>query len=165
MEMASLDLMPHSIQLFLDQVSLQLWDRTVFWHQEGHGVDHVVSAAAVMYTTGEPRQHHFDALGAAKLSFVEYDHHNNLPHEQYTVGYANKGPEFYINTRNNTLLHGGFLPHLQPKPDPCFAKIIEGFDVIDRMYERSIRQSKQTAQRRVWDDNELTHILKAEILP
>ena len=114
-----------------------------------------------MYQTGDPRHHHFDAVGAGGLSFLE--HSTQYPHEQYTLGFAGKGPEFYINARNNTILHGGGNQH-HPQADPCFAKVVEGIDVVLQMYELSLKQSRQAATRREWHDNELTHILKAEIL-
>ena len=164
MELAPLDLMPHAVHNFLKQVSLKLWDRTVFWHHEG--VDHVISAATVMYQTGEPRHHHFDAFGVGKLSFAEYS--PDFPHELYTVGYTGKGPNFYINARNNTDIHGPGEDSEQRSSssaaDPCFARIVEGLDVVHNMYLLSIRQSREALERREWHDHELTHILSAEIL-
>lgn len=164
MEMASIDLMPHSVHFFLDQISLGLWDNTVFWHHDG--VDHVISAAAVAYQTGEPKHHHFQALDVGPLSFAEYA--NSLPHKPWTVGFAGAGPEFYINTVDNTILHGpggqGQHHHLPGQADPCFATITDGVDVVSKMYNLSQKQSNQAERRRDWHDNELTRIVKAEVL-
>jgi cyclophilin family peptidyl-prolyl cis-trans isomerase len=158
------DLMPHSSKLFLDQVKLGLWDKTVFWHHDG--VDHVISSAAVSYKTGESRFHHFGALGVGGVSFGEYS--DQMPHELWTVGFSGKGPEFYINSADNTKLHGpggnAHVSNAADEGDPCFGKIVEGLSVVKEMYQLSEKQSKLAAKRKDWHDNELTHILKAEVL-
>lgn len=155
--------MPHSVHIFLETVSHGLWDNTVFWHHDN--VDHVISTATVMYSTGMPNHHHFDALGLHGVSFAEYS--PSFPHTKYTVGFANRGPVFYINTMNNTDLHGpgGQGHHDFPdEADPCFGRIIDGLDVVDEMYELSLGPKPQDGEQHDWDQYDLTHILRAEII-
>jgi cyclophilin family peptidyl-prolyl cis-trans isomerase len=86
--------------------------------------------------------------GLDSVSFQEY--HPEYPHEKYTIGF-HSGPEFYINLMNNTLDHGPKEPILKDalgddevvdetalEPDPCFGKIISGFEVIDKISEEGI---------------------------
>lgn len=162
-EVAS-ELMPHSSKLFLDQVSHRLWDNTAFWHHEG--VDHLISAAAVSFKTGESRFHHFGALDVGRVSFAEYS--EEMPHVPWTVGFAGKGPEFYINSVDNTKSHGPdgntHQDNAVNEADPCFGRIVEGLSVVKQMYSLSQKQTKQADERKDWNDNELTHIISAQIL-
>jgi cyclophilin family peptidyl-prolyl cis-trans isomerase len=161
-EMASLDLMPHAVNTFLNQVAFRLWDNTVFWHHDD--VDHIISAAAVQYIRGDSKNHYFNALGVGSLSFPEYS--PEYPHEQFTFGFAGLGPNFYINAVDNTKGHGpgGQGHHKGEDADPCFGKIVDGFDTILEMYKLQLRQSSEAAKRHDWHDDELTQIVKVEIL-
>ena len=90
--------------------------------------------------------------GLDSVSFQEY--HPRFPHEKYTVGLAGRphsGPEFYVNLLNNTLDHGPAelrkkelvavlgAEENEREPDPCFGKVVEGFDVVDKIAERMTR--------------------------
>lgn len=162
-ELASLDHMPHAVNTFLGQVSQRVWDGTVFWHHDG--VDHVMAAAGIHYQTGETKHHYFEALNVGELSFGEYS--PEVPHEQYTIAFNGRGPEFYINAIDNTELHGpGGQGHheMNDEADPCFGKVISGLDIIHSMKHIQEKQTQEAEQRREWHDNELTHIVKAEII-
>jgi cyclophilin family peptidyl-prolyl cis-trans isomerase len=161
-EMASIDLMPHSVNMFLNQVDLRLWDNTVFWHYDG--IDHIITSAAVLYSKGDTKHHYFEALGLKKLSFAEYS--PEYPHEQFTIGFAGRGPTFYINMLENTKIHGpgGQKNRAGNDPDPCFGKIVEGLDTIRSMYKLQLRQSAEAEKKHDWHEDELTKIVKAEIL-
>jgi cyclophilin family peptidyl-prolyl cis-trans isomerase len=68
--------------------------------------------------------------------FQEYS--PNFEHKKYTLGFAGRpgGPDFYISTMDNSKLHGpgGQTSYEDPtEADPCFAKVVEGFNVVDRM--------------------------------
>jgi hypothetical protein len=56
LEMANLELMPHSVLTFLDMADARLWDNTVFYHHSE--ANHVVAAAPVVFGTFEPKHHH-----------------------------------------------------------------------------------------------------------
>jgi hypothetical protein len=79
-ELASIDLVPCSVEAFLDMVTNRLWDNTVFYHHSSQ--HHVVAAAPVNYGTFDTKNHHFEALGYSGLSFPEYS--ESFPH--YKVG-------------------------------------------------------------------------------
>ena len=63
----------------------------------------------------------------------EYD--ARFPHEKYTLGFAGRpgGPEFYISTVDNVANHGPGSQGSKTEADSCFAKVVGGFDVVERM--------------------------------
>lgn len=142
-EMASLDLMPHSVEIFLDQVAKGLWDETFFVRNAGH----VLQATPKIDLTS-PWIADVDRPDDTSLNltqrFVDEDrmhvhfqeYHHSHPHEKYTVGFAGRpgGPMFYINKRDNTDAHGpGGQSHGFGKWDdaePCFAKVVKGFEAV-----------------------------------
>ena len=68
----------------------------------------------------------------------------NFPHVKYTLGYAGRpgGTDFYVSTIDNTLNHGpgGQSTYEEAsEADPCFAKVVPGFEhVIDRMHKSNV---------------------------
>jgi cyclophilin family peptidyl-prolyl cis-trans isomerase len=163
LEMAPLDLMPHSVHVFLEMISHRLWDNNVFWHHPG--VTHVVTATTIQYQSGEPRNHHFQQLRLGGVSFAEYT--DAYPHEMYTVAFAGRGPDFYINTKNNSKSHApGTQAHhaLDDEADPVFAKVVEGKDVVDSLLKLSAEATRNRPAVRDWNDNVLTHIIRVEVV-
>lgn len=69
-----------------------------------------------------------DLFPEGALMFTEYT--PEQPHSQYTVGFNARGPVMYINMVDNTARHG---PESRKDPDPCFARVVEGVDVIQRI--------------------------------
>lgn len=168
-EMAPLDLMPHSIHMFLDMLELKMWDNTVFWHQDD--VEHVIAAALFNFFSGEPKYHHLKSLGWDGLQFPEYS--EEYPHKKYTIGYSGRGPNIYINMADNTELHGPGGVHtghhdLPEEADPCFARVVEGTDVVDALYRLSLEEKKKSKENDgrepTWQENELTRIVKVEVI-
>lgn len=136
-EMASSDLMPHSVLLFLEMIQHKLWDNTAIVHNK----DHVVTASPTNFYTGESKNAEFDEAGLSRVSFQEY--HEHFPHEKYTLGFAGRpgGPDFYISVEDNIEKHGpgGFEDSdIKEEADPCFARVVQGFDTVDRIYERGV---------------------------
>mmetsp|Transcript_15658 Transcript_15658/g.24520 ORF Transcript_15658/g.24520 Transcript_15658/m.24520 type:complete len:398 (+) Transcript_15658:155-1348(+) len=120
-EMAPLDLMPHSVFTFLEMASSGLLNGCSFILNALH----VIKAAPLPYDGSPPNDKAQDFLdrGLESVAFREYS--AEYPHRRYTVGFAADGsPSFYINTEDNTEIHVG---------DPCFAKIVSGFDTIKRL--------------------------------
>jgi cyclophilin family peptidyl-prolyl cis-trans isomerase len=126
-EMTPLDAMPHSVHTFLEMVTNGLLDGCSFILNALH----VLKAAPLPYD-GSPaaeKAKAFTSLGLESVSFKEY--HESYPHKQYTVGFAADGsPSFYINTEDNSEIHVG---------DPCFGKIIDGFDTVRRLEAQPVR--------------------------
>jgi cyclophilin family peptidyl-prolyl cis-trans isomerase len=126
----------------------------------------LVAASAVSYDTGKT-QH--DRLRQMRLSSVSFGEHSDAyPHEKYTVAFGKRGPDFYINALNNTLQHGyGAQKHhdLDDEADPCFAKVVEGKDVVDALNQISIQETKNDkGVKNTWQDHALTRIVRAEIV-
>jgi cyclophilin family peptidyl-prolyl cis-trans isomerase len=120
-EMASIDLMPHSVHTFLDMVSERLLNGCSFILNALN----VVKAAPLPYdgTSAAEKAKAFLEKGLESVVFKEYS--EDFPHKKYTVGFAADGsPSFYINTADNSEIHVG---------DPCFGRVISGFDTIQRL--------------------------------
>lgn len=126
-EMAPLDLMPHSVHTFLEMVSAGLLDGCSFLLNAMH----VLKAAPLPYdgSSAADKATAFTSRGLESVSFKEY---NELyPHKKYSVGFAADGsPSFYINTEDNTEIHAG---------DPCFGQIVDGFDAVKRLESQPVR--------------------------
>lgn len=166
-EMAPLDTMPHSIDFFLEMVKSKIWDNTVFLHHER--TEHVLAAAPIDYQSQTVKHHHLQYFGwDGGLGFPEYS--DKVPHKAYTIGFAGTGPTFYINTMDNSDVHGpGGQGHhaLAEDADPCFGTIVEGVEAIDTLFLHGLNQSKmRQSEEHPWADDEHTwsHIVKIEIM-
>lgn len=177
-ELASLDDLPHSVHYFLDTVQLQLWDHTFFLHHEH--VEHVIAGVPIDYRTQKLKTPPLASLGWSDgVAFPEYS--PRVPHTQYTIGLAHRGPTFYLNTLDNTLPHGpggGQGHHLLPEDgDPCFGKVVEGREVVDDLIEYGLAADRKKpsppasdptrSHPHEWeddDDHSWTHILKVELV-
>ena len=130
LQMASVEQMPHSVHLFLEQVYHKLWDDCAIVINAFH----ILQIGPHSLVDVKDRMKPFVDMKLDKVAFQEYN--ETFPHEKYTLGYAGRpgGPDFYINKVNNTKNHGpGGQEHhaLDEEADPCFAKVVSGFDVID----------------------------------
>jgi cyclophilin family peptidyl-prolyl cis-trans isomerase len=126
-EMAPLDLMPHSVYTFLEMVSNGILDGCSFILNALH----VLKAAPLPFdgTPAAVKASAFSKSGLVSVAFREYS--PEYPHKKYTVGFAADGsPSFYINMEDNTKIHVG---------DPCFAKVVSGFDTIKRLEDSPTR--------------------------
>lgn len=135
MEMAPLDMMPHSVYMFLEMVDAKLFDGCSFILNAMH----VIKAAPLPYngSSAAAKVRSFAQKGLESVAFREYS--PDFPHDPYTIGFAVDGsPSFYINTQDNTDIHVG---------EPCFAKIISGYDTVKRMEEAPTRNGIWYRQR------------------
>ncbi len=130
-ELAPLEFMPYAVYTFLQTVDNGLWNEV----SSGEDGDHAEATSAAEFrqiarhiVVAQPR---LDALetflhnhGTPTMSFPEF--HKDYDHEKYTIGYigAHPGPSFYISLEDNKESHVG---------DPCFGKVISGFDTVDRL--------------------------------
>ena len=138
-EVAPLSSMPHAAHIFLEQVSHGLWDRAWFYINGPHVIQAGPQAEA--NEGGEededPREvslRPFKQLSLESLHFPEYS--ADFPHVPWTLGFTGRpgGPDFYLNKMDNTDAHGpgGQYQHdLEEFADPCFAKVIKGFDTLE----------------------------------
>jgi cyclophilin family peptidyl-prolyl cis-trans isomerase len=135
MEMAPLDMMPHSVFMFLEMVDARLFDGCSFILNAMH----VIKAAPLPYdgSSAAAKVRSFAQKGLESVAFREYS--PDFPHDPFTVGFAVDGsPSFYINTQDNSDIHVG---------EPCFAKIISGHDTVKRMEEAPTRNGIWYRQR------------------
>lgn len=173
-ELAPISEMPHSVHFFLEMMRMKIWDNTVFVHHEEQ--DHVITAIPIDYNQKQMKHHHLAYLGWKNLGFPEFSpQYSN--HEQYTIGFSNLGPQFYINTLDNAKIHGpGKGQHGEPlldsDADPCFAKIIEGTNVVDDLVKFGLSKSKtNTVEEHPWaasannnGEHTVTQILRVEMV-
>mmetsp|Transcript_2707 Transcript_2707/g.5839 ORF Transcript_2707/g.5839 Transcript_2707/m.5839 type:complete len:809 (+) Transcript_2707:266-2692(+) len=127
LEMAPLDLMPHSVNMFLDMVHAGLFDGCSFVLVAMQ----MIKLAPLPYdgSSASAKVRSFKQRGLETIAFKEYS--PDFPHDQYTVAFAaDGGPSFYINTEDNTEAHVG---------EPCFAKIVSGFDTLERLSNEPTR--------------------------
>ena len=134
--LASLDLMPHSVNMFMHSVYAGLYNGVKFQAAPGHVIGTSIS---------EDQQKTFDAHEKGYLAFPEYN--ENYPHKIWTLGFTNRpaGPGFYFNMVDNVQLHGpgGQSQYLlQDQADPCFADVIAGSDTLMRMDNREKSDEK-----------------------
>jgi len=127
LEMAPIGILPHAVNLFLQQVHHQLWDGCSFTNNARH-----IFQLGPSYDNEGHKDHsqydRFHDMGLDKVSFQEYS--EQYTHRQWTVGMAGRpgGPEFYINKIDNSLIHGpGGQTNkhdLHNEADPCFGTIV-----------------------------------------
>lgn len=132
--------MPHTVYWFMEQVHRKLWDGTSFHRNAAHVVQagpapNFLSPASETLQMQEQR---FTDSGFDSVLFQEYS--PNHPHVKYTLGYAGRpgGPDFFINTMDNTKAHGpgGQVTYSDAsQADPCFAKVVEGFEAVARLHK------------------------------
>jgi cyclophilin family peptidyl-prolyl cis-trans isomerase len=135
-EMAPLDLMPHSVYTFMEMASLGLLDGCSFILNALH----VVKAAPLPSdgSFSQDKGQQFAANGLESVAFREYSSH--YPHKRYTVGFAADGtPSFYINTDDNTEIHIG---------DPCFGTVVSGIETVKRLEASPTRNG-------IWFENRI----------
>jgi hypothetical protein len=170
-ETAPIDLMPHAVHLFLEQVDHGLWDNSWFYINGPH----VLQAGPMLEEDDTIEEDTFEADRAAalkpfieaelaSLNFPEYS--ERFPHEKWTLGYTGRpgGPDWYINKQNNTIMHGpgGQYHHdIEEQADPCFAKVIDGFDKVEMMFHEATIEEGDDWEYFFWDP---IYIVKAEVL-
>lgn len=151
-KLASEHYMPHSVHVFLEMVDHGLWDGCSFPLSAGH----LIKASPESYTDAEQdKMSPFEDAGLLRPSFPEYN--SNYAHTEYTLGFvaAEGSNGFYINTEDNTDLHGpGAQEHNKlglgtASADPCFGEVITGRDVIDRIRSSPVGADGMTLQRSV----------------
>jgi len=134
MEMAPMNMMPHSTHLFLMQVKHGLWDGRAFTINTGARIE-----TSALTINGKIKGSALQEFKNAELDTVSFQEYNeDYPHEQYTIGFYGRpgGPDWYINTEDNTEAHGPggkYGQLLEHEADPCFARIKRGHHVIQMM--------------------------------
>mmetsp|Transcript_48758 Transcript_48758/g.146922 ORF Transcript_48758/g.146922 Transcript_48758/m.146922 type:complete len:157 (-) Transcript_48758:184-654(-) len=124
--MAPIELVPHSILRFLDQVRHRLWDGCSFQKNALHAV----LAAPVPYDRLDPEpgrlEEEFRSRSLHSISFREYS--EDFPHSKYTVGFDGHpgGPGWFVNVRDNFNVFG-------KAPPPALGKVKDGVETVERL--------------------------------
>ncbi|KAL7568164.1 hypothetical protein ACA910_020859 [Epithemia clementina (nom. ined.)] len=151
-ETAPLHAMPHAVSVFLDQISSGLYNDGGFaFHHNGQHIlfgspvpNFITHPNGLPAEGGEEYEHgqayltrRFTESGFGKLAFTEYS--PDFPHVEYSLAFAGRpgGPAIYINTIHNVEFHGPGGYSADGLGDPCFAKVITGLDVVQRMHANS----------------------------
>jgi hypothetical protein len=124
-EFASLNQMPITVNWFLQQIKRGLWDDSSFMIKASH----VLLARPISHNQLVDKTNDFGDL--RKVPLAEYS--EEYPHRQYTIGvnHLSTVPSFYINSIDNTLLHGPKGESVDGNTEPCFGTVILGSDTID----------------------------------
>lgn len=138
-ETAPIDIMPHSVHLFLEQVSNGLFDGTAFHINAAHIVQ---AGPSFLGGAAHSKFRHHPSLNS--VVFQEYA--PEMKHKKGTLGYHGRpgGPDFYVNMKDNSGTHGpgGQAHHFSTvaaDADPCFAKIVRGYEVMERVHLSNVK--------------------------
>jgi len=123
LELAPLNMMPHSVHHFLRMLSEGLWVGMTFMPQQS--ARHRIHATPVDMESLDRVDWKFKDAKVASLVFSEQSPNSCGP---YSVGFSGTpgGPDFYVN--------GGFVPRKYSK-ESCFAKVISGEKVVDSIID------------------------------
>ncbi|CAB9507799.1 expressed unknown protein [Seminavis robusta] len=137
LETASIEDMPHAVYLFLEQVDHHLYDHTTFHRNAAH----IIQAGP----SNSPHAHALFRHAPSLNSVIFQEYAPEMSHKQYTLGYPGRpgGPDFYVNMRDNSLINGPGGQHhhysdLAKDADPCFAKVVRGFETIERIHRSAV---------------------------
>ncbi|KAM3575636.1 hypothetical protein VYU27_002505 [Nannochloropsis oceanica] len=141
LEMAPFDVMPHVIHWFLTMVETGYWDGCHLIRNARHVLQFNCHARTAV--TGNDRLlARVPGAGVADgkiggfQSIVFQEFSPDFNHLPFTLGVAGRpgGEDFYVNLVENTISHG---PGGQgPEPDPCFAKVVRGREVLEGWHGR-----------------------------
>lgn len=137
LELAPLELMPHAVSTFLEQIDQKRWDGQTFDVHAGH----------VLLARPDPNNPNSNDASSTDdvptVMFAEYN--EEFPHEKYTVGFPgrpNAGQDFYINLQPNVVHHSPRFEKDEAtgeekfiEGEPCFGKIVDAHSrlVVDEM--------------------------------
>lgn len=135
-ELAPLDLMPHTVHMILKMASKKLLSQATFLTAKSHIL---VLGPRDSYNRDNnavlrDRMNYEGYFPNGALLFGEFT--PEYPHTQYTVSFNKlRGPTFYINLKDNTRFHHSYYADdgRYMEGDTCFGKIVEGVDVIQRV--------------------------------
>jgi len=165
-EMAPLELMPHSVHIFLEQVRYGLWSSAWFYVNGPH----VLQCGPHLphdYDADSSDDHHdeaeeerllalkpFQELDLETLSFAEYSH--QYPHQKWTLGFTGRpgGPDWYINKVRTRRVASSFVSLFRclsrfSLPSTCINSPSRSFE-FGKIKQQN---SKTTRSRTVQADN------------
>lgn len=168
-EMAPLDAMPHAVHLFLEQVDHGLWNNAWIYVNGPHVLQCGPQADEDALEANENVDERalalkpFEDFHLDSLAFPEYS--QAYPHVAWTLGFTGRpgGPDWYINKQDNTVSHGPSgqdQNDLDSFGDPCFARVVEGMDALQKVFEEKTIKEGEFA----YFLEEAVHVYRAKIL-
>ena len=161
LELAPLDLMPHTVHLFLKMTSEKLLSKATFVLVRSHilvlGPQDSFDAENNAILQGRMVSEGYEPNGA--LLFGEFT--PEYPHTQYTVAFnRRRGPTFFINIRDNSGMHRSYYTDdgSYVEGETCFAKIVEGLDVLPRILSLKKRDGDTLESAVYLVDSQLVNI-------
>lgn len=139
LETADIDEMPHTIHFFLEQVANGVFDNTAFYRNAPRFVQAGPGHDAHVQDDLEQRQ-------PSLMHVLFREHSPKLNHEQYTLGYPERGPDFYLNLQDNSDQRSDHV--IAEEADPCFARIIRGFNTMERIHRSNILEEQAGVRRK-----------------
>lgn len=131
-ELAPLDIMPHSVHTFLGQIDEGTWDGAAF---DVANAGHVLMAAA--RDQAPPATMPSLTITTTSMKTTLFPEYNaQYPHDKYTIAFPSSQPGFYINLQPNTIHHS---PRIESEKyvegESCFGRIVDerSRNVVDRM--------------------------------
>lgn len=137
LDLVPLESMPHTVRTVLNLAARGLLNGGTFFLAR----DHILVGGPVDAGDTVRNDRMSQRLAAegyfpdGALLFKE-DAGDACDHAQHTVGFNQLGgPEFYINLLDNTANHGPrrLADGTIREGDPCFARVVAGVDVVDRI--------------------------------
>ena len=147
-EMAPINEMPIAVNLFLQQIHHRLWDGCNFVINAMHILQagpHEYKGEGTYAANTHVLKGKFEKSRLDKMPYQEYS--IEYPHTKYTVGFAGRpgGPDFYVNKVDNSVNHGpGGQSHhdLHEEADPCFGRVVGGFEIMDAINQIPVDREK-----------------------
>lgn len=153
-QLAPLNLVPHAVHLFLEQVEHGLWHTNAYFYLNG---PHVFQAGPQLLWSEEEsasedeeaeeknRLLDFASLDLDNLIFPDYS--NDFPHKEWTLGFTGRpgGPDMYINKADNSISHGpgGQDQHaLSEYGDSCFGIVTEGRKGLKKLFDAQVYEEE-----------------------
>jgi len=126
MKMAPFSLMPHTTSWFLALAESGYWE----------GCGFIRNAMHILQANCSPKES-IEGQRQERISIAFQEWSEDYQHRPYTFGIAGRpgGPDWYINLVDNSGTHG---PGGQPKDDeadPCFAELVSGKEVVQRLHK------------------------------
>ncbi len=134
-ELAPLDLMPHTVHTFLKMTSRKLLSRATFLLARSHIL---VLGPRDSYNAENDAvlKKRMVSEGYSDGGLLFGESTSEYPHTPYTVSFnKRRGPTFYINLIDNSRNHASYYANDGSfvEGDTCFGKIVQGVNVVSRI--------------------------------
>ncbi|CAB9519735.1 expressed unknown protein [Seminavis robusta] len=148
LETADIHDMPHTVFFFLEQVRHGIYDTTAFFRNAPGLVE-----AGLGHDRSKLVELEKSSPSLAHLLFTS-EHSRELQHTQYTLGFRADAAatDFYVNMQDNSEQRAtqdeARTSTDAPQQDPCFARIVRGFNTMERIHRSNVRDEELSFRRK-----------------